>query len=223
MLTTSNDRKIKVGRAPLAGTDQLPEGGAEGRIRNSIAAVIVLLHKYSSRLVDQLFLKIKVCQPGYSHGKDLNYTLSGDETFYSLVKRIEGELESTFEKCVPGKHRAVEIDWITNREGDNSAYRVSINPAINGDLPEVIFSSEPSSFFHVVFENAARHYKVLIKNALQAPFDELKNIDYLSYEELTEIISGAYGPVDEQISKPEFLDELFNQTVKRFSNSTAVV
>jgi len=223
MLKTTNDRKIKVGRAPLAGTDQLPEGRAEGRISYSIAALIVLLHKYSSRLVDQLFLKIKICQPGYSHGKELNYTVSEDDTFYSLLKRVEGELESTFEKCVPGKNIAVEIDWIANREEDDSAYRVSINPAINGDLPEVIFSSEPSSFFHVVFENAARHYKTLIKNALHAPFDEIKNIDYLSCEELTEITSGAYGPVDEQISKPEFLDELFKQTVKRFSNSTAIV
>jgi len=92
-----------------------------------------------------------------------------------------------------------------------------------GDLPSVIFSSEPSSFFHVVLRMPRGTIKVLIKNALQAPFDELKNIGYLSYEELTEIKSGAYGPADEQISKPEFLDELFNQTVKRFSNSTAIV
>ena len=223
MLKISNERKIKIGRAPLAATDQLWEGKTEGKINCSIAALILLLHKYSARLYDQLFLRVKFCQQGHSQEKDLKYTVSEDETFYSLLKRVEVELESTHKKCVPGKKISVEIHWTADREQDNSEYRFRIDPAINGDLPEVSFSCGPYSFFHTVFENATRHYKVLINNALEAPFNEIKNIDYLPDEEFTEIASRAYGPVDEQISKPEFLDELFKQSVERFSNCTAIV
>src|SRR5712675_832283 len=146
MLQTSWERRIKVGRTPLVGKDHLLEGKADRKVSFSIAVLILLLHKYSARLFDQVFLKIKWCQPGQSQVKELKCTVSDDQTFYSLLTNVRVELESTFNHSAPEKNIAVEINWITDDEEDNCAYQFSINSAINGDLPEVMFSCKPSSF-----------------------------------------------------------------------------
>src|SRR5258706_761604 len=221
MLQTSRERNVKVGRAPLVGKNHLFDGKSERKISFSIAVLILLLHKYSSRLYDQLFLKIKFCQSGHWQEKELKYTVSDDQTFYSLLKDVGDELESTLSNCVRDKNITTEINWITDDEENSRSYQFRINAAINGDLPEVDFSCGSLSFFQTAFKNAPLHYNALVKNVLKDPIDAIKDVDYLSNEELREIALTAYGPIDEQISKPEFLDELFEQAVKQFPHSTA--
>src|SRR5258705_12945493 len=195
MLQTLWKRRIKVGRTPLVEKDHLLEEKTERKVSFSIAVLILLLHKYSARLFDQVFLKIKWCRPGQSQVKELKCTVSDDQTFYSLLTNVEDELESTFNNCASEKRITVEINWITDDEEDNCAYQFSINSAINGDLPEVTFSCKPSSFFQHVFKNAAGHYRALVQNVLNAPLNAIKDVDYLSDEELREIAFTAYGPV----------------------------
>src|SRR5258707_3206513 len=109
MLQTSRERNVKVGRAPLVGKNHLFDGKTERKISFSIAVLILLLHKYSSRLYDQVFLKIKLCQHGQSQVKELKCAVSDDQTFYSLLENIGVELESTFNNCAPEKNITAEI------------------------------------------------------------------------------------------------------------------
>src|SRR5882757_7295065 len=118
MLQTLWERRIKVGRTPLVGKDHLSEGNEDRNVSFSIAVLILLLHKYSSRLFDQVFLKIKWCQPGQSQVKELKCTVSDDQTFYSLLTNVESELASTFNHCDPKKGITAEINWITDDEED---------------------------------------------------------------------------------------------------------
>src|SRR5258706_6312825 len=185
----------------------------------SLAVLIVLLHKYSSRLHEQLLLKIQSAQSPVDQRIELRYAFSDDQTFNSLFSMVKKDL-SVFDAT---SRDGLDIEWVTDAEEINLKNRVRLMPSRKDNSYYVVFSSDPNSFFNHLLKRGSQHYKVLASNAERNPHLPLSDLDYFSVTELTEITSLAYGPEDVNSSVPEFLDLLFEATVEQHPAQRAIV
>jgi non-ribosomal peptide synthetase-like protein len=210
-------------------TKQNKTGGFElneGEINKfclSVAALFTLLHNYSSYLHDTILLKIKFNQPALPGPVALEYAISGNQTFHSILKKVEKDLRP---RLVNTKVRtpgiSADIEWVL-REKHDSVYRISVTPSAHDKYSRMRFYCSVSSFYKTVFKNAEQHYQTLAEKALNAPFTLIKDIGYLPDNELNEIMELAYGPVDKEISKPELLHRLFEHAAQKYADRAAIV
>lgn len=183
----------------------------------SLTVLIVLLHKYSSRLYSEIQINIQTVETPIRK-KELRYSPEDDQTFYSIFQTIKRDLLPALD----GHLGSLDVEWITDAEQLGLKNRIRLTPSHKENFYSAVFSSDPHSFFHALFRKAARHYAVLAEHALTMPNIPIADLEYYSDPDVKEIDSFAYGPVDGKISAPEFIDEIFEKTVNEYPNRIAV-
>lgn len=185
----------------------------------SLTVLVVLLQKYSFRLLDEVSITVQIVGATSGQRKVLRYPSDSERTFYSLFQQINKDMQAAFGKVL---EKSLDIEWVTDADQIGLRYRIRLSPPQTGNLYSPVFSSDPHSFFHSLFRRAVKHYKILAESAAAMPNIPIIDLDYYADEEIKEIDLMAYGPVDEVISSPEFLDRIFENTVEAHSNRVAI-
>src|SRR5258708_1379527 len=223
MLQKIQNKRMSVGRVfqNHHGALLRKEDGVSG-LAYSISVLIVQFYKYSAYLLDTVFLKISFSLHRQSQTLELKYSLSNDQTFISVCRKAEKDLSLILDRHFTIHNINLDIEWVTNEAG-STTYRCRINSSLSRHLSNIRFYCSPLAFFNPVFKKAELHYKSLAAQALSSPLSRLKDLNCLTNVEFKEIESLAYGPIDERISRPQLLHNLFKQTVLSFPGRSAVV
>lgn len=185
----------------------------------SLTVLISLLHKYSSRQLEEVFLKIQeVSDP--ARKTELHYCIREDETFLVLFKSVEKEMKKSLNYPVSSD---LDIEWVTGTSELGLKNRIRLSIRRNQHLCDIVFSSDPNSPFYQILKSASRHFKMLAISAEAFPNIPIDELDYLTRNDALEIEALAYGPHDHFIGVPQLLDEIFQETVETYPNYQAVV
>jgi non-ribosomal peptide synthetase-like protein len=187
----------------------------------SIGTLVVQLHKYSAYLLDGINLQAKFSDYGQTNTVQLEYAPSIHQTFTSLYKQIEMDIEEALEPITNVKNIKVDLEWFTGQPGDNGVLKCQINARKNNDFNDVRFFSEPGSIFHTVFNKADVHFNTIAGSIRYNPPCLLRDIDCFSGEELEEIQSVAYGPVLSGTENTQ-LHNLFERVVEQYPFQAAI-
>jgi non-ribosomal peptide synthetase-like protein len=189
----------------------------------SLAVIIVQLYKYSAAVCDTISLKVSFNGIQQTSTFGLIYTLSPDQSFRFVHRMVKEEIRIFFEQTPLTYVNSAVISWITDEEEPGSGNQYQVSLRTETDFREPRFSCLPAAFFYPVFKNAGRHFKNLVQNVFPSSETAIKDIDYSSPEDIKMIESFAYGPINREIGKPEFLHVLFEKTAAQYPGNTAVV
>jgi amino acid adenylation domain-containing protein len=178
------------------------------------AILATQLYKYSSYLYDSVFIKFK----SSTQVIEINIPLTSDTTFNTLYHLLETKL-------VPeNRDQALSewiIEWITDNEGEKAAYAVHFK--LTSNEISAHFSCTQNAFFSTVFKQASNHFSYIYQQVLKDPTLSLKDIKYLDTNHISEIEKMSYGPVNEEIGRPELLHQLFEKTTLTYPDHTALL
>lgn len=197
-----------------------------GRLSFSLAVLIIQFYKYSSYIDEVVGLKIRFGNIPHIPALLLTYSLSNDQTFRSVQRRIKEDID-LFLKQAPHADithiNHIHIEWTADNNRTRQRDQYLIKLFAHNSFFEPQFFCKSSAFFFPTFRNATRHFKILIQQAFTSPQITIKDISYLSYNDVEEIESLYYGPVNVQTGQMEFLPDLFEKTVTQYPNQTAIV
>src|SRR5262245_56095562 len=84
----------------------------EDELTFSLTALIILLHKYSCHLQEEVFLKIHPSTGAPEQRIELHYSPNDDQTFHSLAKAVQRDLH-VFDRSAL---KSLDIEWIIDED-----------------------------------------------------------------------------------------------------------
>jgi non-ribosomal peptide synthetase-like protein len=187
----------------------------------SLAVIVVQLYKYSAYLFDTITLKTRFSDIGNSKSLTLNYSLQGNQSFESLVKSIEKDIEEHLLPIVNTKNVKVDINWVTGDDQQGSALKCQINARRNYNYDDVRFFSDSHSIFFTISRLAKMHFYTIANDIRHNQTRLIKNINCFSEAEFNEIQSLAYGPVSLGTENC-ILHQLFEQVAEQYPFQHAI-
>src|ERR1041385_3147846 len=152
--------RVEVGK--ISGRRNVQWVKDEDTLSHELNALIILLHKYSSHLQDEVFLRI---HPTTADQKiELHFSPTGDQTFNSLMKAVQKDMRVFDHSPL----KSLDIEWIIDEDKTGLKHRIRLTLSAK-NFCDVVFSSDPHSLYHAAFRRASGHYKTLIENAIAFP------------------------------------------------------
>jgi hypothetical protein len=147
----------------------------------SLTVLVLLLHKYSSYWYDDLFLKVRSTRKEPDQIVELHYSISDDQTFYSLYSIVKKDVSVLELSPLDG----LDVEWVNDGAEIALKCRIRLTPS-GVKLFGAVFSSDPHSRFHQLFQRASRDYRILASNAeTEIPVGVL---DYLTERDLDNLM-----------------------------------
>ncbi|HLF34680.1 MAG TPA: Pls/PosA family non-ribosomal peptide synthetase [Cyclobacteriaceae bacterium] len=189
----------------------------------SVAVVIVQLHKYSAYLGNTVALNIRFSMGGKQYNLSKTYSPLNYQTFLSICRKVASDLNPINGNPAPGILSEIELQWFpTQVKNQKEMYLCRLQPHTGWEFLEARFVNIRHGFFEFVFGKATEHYHALAEQLLHNPLFSIEKIDFLSKQDFEVVEAMAYGPVREDISRPELLHNLFEHAVGLNGESVAV-
>jgi non-ribosomal peptide synthetase-like protein len=188
-------------------------------LANSLAALVVQLHKYSLYVYDSISMQVKFSDNEQTITETFEYAPSGKQSFTYLLQQVESDLTEALYSIINIENIRADVEWFTSK---NHHLQCQINPHRDRDYSCARFFSDSKSTFHTIFQKAQVHFNRVLIHVLSRPFSQLKDIPCFTDDELSNILTRAYGPLAPGIANCT-LHELFEQVVMEYSQQPAII
>jgi non-ribosomal peptide synthetase component F len=178
-----------------------------------------LLRKYSCYTDDAVHLSITKKQTtteSVASHCNLTYTLSETDTFFQFYNKL---FENLFLKSVNDKALGFELEW-KREEEPNARYRVSTVGLQNHAWQ---FSCDPKAFFAMAFQSADQVLATVLQAGGKHSNISLSEVQLFEKDFFVEKRQPYYGVSNTEVSHPECLHTIFEQSVLQFPDHIAVV
>lgn len=188
-----------------------------------IAAFKILLLKYQyepeklSFQADLLFLEDNDRKSFILHSLDKT-----NITTLEICNDLQSSIISLSEFPVNSKiYKAININFSLTNEDKELNNDLNIEITLNDKFEILVFSKSNSKYF-VTSNHSAEHYRNIINQIITKADKSINEFEILSINEKKLLENYSYGVYNPEISNPTDLIEIFNNTVAKYSENTAI-